>query len=117
VGRLFAGTPWDRPPMCDRCGKVESECACPPSVVEPVRIAPETQEARLKVEKRPRGKVVTTVGGLDPAGNDLAGLAAKLKARCGSGGTVKDGVIEIQGDHLAAAEAALRAIGYKTRRG
>ena len=55
--------------------------------------------------------------GLDPEGNDLDDLAAKLKARCGTGGTVKDGSIELQGDHMAAAEAALKAIGYKVRRG
>jgi translation initiation factor 1 len=117
LGRLFAGTPFDRPPTCERCGKRESECACPPTVDEPVRLAPETQTARLKVEKRPKGKVVTVVLGLDPVGNDLEALAAKLKGRCGTGGTVKDGSIELQGDHLSAAESALNAIGYKTRRG
>ena len=117
MGRLFAGTPFDRPPVCERCGQLESACACPPVVVEPARIAPGEQTARLRLEKRPKGKVVTAVSGLDPSGNDLAELAATLKSRCGSGGTVKDGVIELQGDHLAAAEAALKAIGYKVRRG
>ena len=117
MGRLFAGTPFDRPPTCERCGQLETACACPPVVPEPVRIPPGEQTARLKVEKRPKGKVITAVAGLDPEGNDLAALAATLKGRCGSGGTVKDGVIEIQGDHLAAAEAALKAIGYKVRRG
>ena len=117
MGRLFAGTPFDRPPTCDRCGQLEAACACPPAVVEPVRTPPGEQTARLKVEKRPKGKVVTAVSGLDPAGNDMADLAARLKSRCGAGGTVKDGVIELQGDHLAAAEKALQAIGYKVRRG
>ncbi len=116
MGRLFAGTPFDRPPTCDRCGKLESECACAPLVVEPVRLAPETQTARLKLEKRPKGKVVTLVFGLDPEGNDLESLAAKLKTRCGTGGTVKDGSIELQGDPLAAAELALMGIGYKVKR-
>jgi translation initiation factor 1 len=114
---LFAGTPFDRPPSCERCGKLETECACPPVVVEPSRIAPQTQTARLRLEKRPKGKVVTSVNGLDPAGNDLEALAAKLKARCGSGGTLKDGVIELQGDHGDRAEAALKEIGYKVKRG
>lgn len=117
MGRLFAGTPFDRPPTCERCGKLESECVCPPPVVEPVRLAPETQTARLKVEKRPKGKVVTVVMGLDPGGNDLEALASTLKGRCGTGGTVKDGSIELQGDHLASAEAALKQVGFKTRRG
>jgi translation initiation factor 1 len=117
LGRLFAGTPFDRPPTCERCGKLESECACPPPVVEPVRLDPATQTARLRIEKRPKGKVVTVVQGLDPAGNDLEQLAATLKGRCGTGGTVKDGAIELQGDHLGTAEAALNELGYKTRRG
>ena len=116
MGRLFAGTPFDRPPTCDRCGQAETACACPPVVVEPVRIPPGEQTARLKVEKRSKGKVVTAVSGLDPAGSDLAELAAMLKSKCGAGGTVKDGVIELQGDHLASAEKALGAVGYKVRR-
>ena len=117
MGRLFAGTKWDRPPSCERCGRPESECACPPPSVEPERLAPGAQTARVRVEKRPRGKLVTVVAGLDPSGNDLPDLAARLKAKCGSGGTVKDGLIEIQGDHVSAVESALAAIGYNTRRG
>ena len=115
--RLFAGTPWDRPPTCERCGQLESECTCPPAQAAPSRLAPESQTARLRVEKRPRGKVVTVVANLDPEGNDLPGLSALLKTKCGTGGTVKDGVIELQGDHVAAAERALQALGFKTRRG
>jgi translation initiation factor 1 len=117
LGRLFAGTPWDRPPRCERCGRLETECTCPPPVVEPVRPPPGQQTARLRVEKRPKGKAVTAIRGLDPAGDHLADLAARLKARCGTGGTAKEGVIELQGDHLAAVEAALQALGYRTRRG
>jgi translation initiation factor 1 len=118
MGRLFAGTPWDRPPSCERCGRPESECSCPPPpAAGPVRLDPARQTARLRVERRPKGKVVTIVADLDPAGTDLAELAARLKGRCGTGGTVKDGRIELQGDHLAGAEAALAALGYKTRRG
>jgi translation initiation factor 1 len=117
MGRLFAGTQWDRPPTCERCGKLEAECLCPPATVEPKRVPPETQTARLRLEKRPKGKHVTTVTGLDPEGSDLVDLAGRLKAKCGTGGTLKDGIIELQGDHLASAEAALKAIGYKTKRG
>ena len=66
VTRLFAGTPWDRPPSCERCGKPESECQCPPPAAEPTRIAPELQTARLSLEKRPKGKLVTVIGALIP---------------------------------------------------
>src|SRR5947209_5826063 len=98
MGRLFAGTPWDRPLTCERCGQPESACQCPPVEEEPELIPPEKQTARLKVEKRPRGKVVTVVSGLDPGGNDLTALATTLKGKCGSGGTVKEGLIEVQGE-------------------
>ncbi len=114
--RLFSGTPFDRPPTCDRCDKLLSECTCP-AVIEPkLLLDPATQTARLRVEKRPKGKIVTSVSGLNADGNDLEALAAKLKAKCGSGGTLKDGVIEIQGDHLPKVEDALKAIGYKIKR-
>ena len=115
--RLFAGTPWDRPPTCETCGKPEAECACPPEVTPPARRPPETQTARIRQEKRAKGKLVTVVSGLDAEANDLPDLAAQLKARCGTGGTVKDGLIELQGDQAAAAEATLQALGYRTRRG
>jgi translation initiation factor 1 len=114
--RLFAGTPWDRPPRCERCGQLEADCSCPPPAAEPVRIPPDQQTARLRVEKRAKGKVVTVLWGLDPTGNDLSALAARLKDRCGTGGTVKDGTIELQGDHRAGAEAGLVALGYRVRR-
>lgn len=113
--RLFSGTPFDRPPTCERCGRLEAECACPLQVEEPARLPPGEQTARLRVEKRARGKVVTVVTGLDPLGNDLPSLTSQLKSRCGAGGTVKDGLIELQGDRLAAVAAALRDLGYKTR--
>jgi translation initiation factor 1 len=117
MGRLFAGTPWDRPPTCERCGKPEPQCTCPPPVGQPVRVDPASQTARLRVEKRSRGKLVTLVTNLDPAGNDLPALAARLKSKCGTGGTVKDAAIELQGDHVATAEDVLKGLGYKTQRG
>lgn len=116
MSRLFSGTKWDRPPSCERCGKLEAECACPPRPPpESVRIPPESQTAKLLLEKRAKGKVVTLVANLDPVGNDLPALATLLKAKCGAGGTVKDDRVELQGDHLAGAEEVLRGLGYKTQ--
>jgi len=116
--RLFSGTPWDRPPTCDRCGRPESECDCPlPALPKPTSVPPGSQTARLRVERRAKGKVVTLVTNLDPLGTDLPALASHLKARCGAGGTFKEGLIELQGDRLDAALAALAALGFKTRRG
>jgi translation initiation factor 1 len=59
-----------------------------------------------------RGKAVTTVAGVPRDDAGLKELAAKLKKRCGVGGSVKDGVIELQGDHRDAALEVLRAEGY-----
>lgn len=59
-----------------------------------------------------RGKTVTTVSGV-PLGDDgLRELAGRLKKRCGVGGSAKDGVIELQGDHRDAVLDVLRADGY-----
>lgn len=70
---------------------------------------------RVKVRRETagrRGKAVTTVSNipLDDAG--LRDLAGRLKKRCGVGGSVKDGVIELQGDHRDAVVEMLRASGY-----
>ena len=71
---------------------------------------------RVKVRREVAGrggKAVTTVSGVpvdDPALRDLAG---KLKKRCGVGGSVKDGVIEIQGDHREIVLKILEAEGYR----
>lgn len=109
--RLFAGTPWDIPPTCEQCGEEESACQCP-APPEP-RIPPEQQTARVTVEKRKRGKVVTVINGLPQDGNDLPGLLTRLKNACGAGGTVRESAIEIQGDHAERIRKLLREIGYK----
>ena len=60
-----------------------------------------------------RGKAVTVVRGIPP--RDLATVASDLKRRCGSGGAVKDGVVEIQGDHRPKVVAHLEAQGYRVK--
>lgn len=110
--RLFAGTPFDIPPTCERCGKSESDCQCAPQT-EP-SVPPDKQTARLVVEKRKRGKLVTVVRELDDDAS-LVELLAKLKAACGAGGTAKEGVLEIQGDHLQRVKAILLDAGYRVR--
>jgi translation initiation factor 1 len=62
------------------------------------------------------GKGVTTVTGLPLSLSDIDSLAAKLKKRCGSGGTVRDGVIEIQGDHRDAIVAELAKLGWPAKK-
>ena len=63
-----------------------------------------------------KGKGVTTVTGVPLAGKELQALAKDLKQRCGSGGTVRDGVIEIQGDHRDALVVTLERHGWTVRR-
>jgi len=63
-----------------------------------------------------RGKPVTTVHGLALASDALKALAGDLKRRCGSGGSAKGGVIEIQGDHRDTVVAELEARGYTVKR-
>jgi translation initiation factor 1 len=111
--RLFEGTQWDRPPRCERCGELEESCTCP----SPPRAltAPEKQTARLNVEKRKKGKVVTVVRGLPAEENDLPALLGQLKTACGTGGTLKDGLLEIQGNHLERVRGLLAGIGYCVR--
>ena len=60
-----------------------------------------------------RGKGVTTVGGVPLPDDGLRELAGRLKKRCGVGGSVKNGVIELQGDHRDVVTAVLRADGYE----
>lgn len=113
--RLFAGTPFDRPPHCEVCGKLESECTCPPKIALPTWILPEKQTARLALEKRAKGKMVTVVEGLSPTESDLPALLSKLKTTCGAGGTLQEDTIEIQGDQVNRARDALKKMGYKVK--
>ncbi len=62
------------------------------------------------------GKGVTTVTGLPLPLAEIEALAARLKKRCGSGGTVRDGIIEIQGDHRDALVALLQEAGWQAKR-
>ncbi len=61
------------------------------------------------------GKTVTTIAGIPLASDALAALASELKRACGTGGTVRDYVIEIQGDHRAPIVAQLELRGYTVK--
>jgi translation initiation factor 1 len=62
------------------------------------------------------GKGVSVISGLPLAAADLEALASRLKKLCGAGGAVRDGVIEIQGEHRDRLVAELRKLGYDARR-
>jgi len=63
-----------------------------------------------------RGKVVSIITGVPLEADELVGLAGELKRRCGTGGTLKDDVIEIQGDHPDTLVAQLQRRGFKVKR-
>lgn len=111
--RLFEGTPLDRPPRCERCGELDEECTCPPE--PPLKIPPEKQTARLALEKRKKGKMVTVIRGLPEEGNDLPELLTQLKSTCGAGGSLKEDTLEIQGNQLEQIRQTLQKIGYRVK--
>ena len=71
---------------------------------------------RLQLDRRASGRVVTVVSGLPGSAVEIESLAKQLKAACGAGGSVKNGVLELQGDHRDRVEAALRARGRHSKR-
>lgn len=70
---------------------------------------------RVRLERRPGGRDITTVLGVPGAADAIASLARDLRAACGAGGTVRDGVIELQGDQTDKVRRALAERGIKSR--
>lgn len=94
--------------MCPDCRQPVANCNCGQAVIPKgdgvVRVSRET--------KGRGGKSVTVVKGLALQADALALVGKQLKAACGSGGTVKDGVIEVQGDHCALVVETLKKLGH-----
>jgi len=61
------------------------------------------------------GKTVTAISGIDLPQDELKQLAKRLKQLCGCGGSITDGIIEIQGDHRATLQSELERLGYKVK--
>lgn len=99
--------------MCPACRRPVAQCSC--AQVRPS--APSDGIVRVSRETKGRGgKAVTLVKGLQHDAATLATLGRQLKAACGSGGTVKDGVIELQGDHCEQVIELLKAQGRTVKR-
>jgi translation initiation factor 1 len=99
--------------MCPKCSRPIAECTCRQEKEIPkgdgiVRVGRETQGRK--------GKGVTVITGVPLAGDELKKLAKELKARCGTGGTIKEGIIEIQGDHRDVLMEALKQRGWNVKR-
>lgn len=80
-------------------------------------LPPNQQTVRVQASRKGRkGKTVTVISGFQHAPDQLNALAKQLKAQCGSGGTIKDSTIEIQGDHSDKLVQVLTQKGYQAKR-
>ncbi len=111
VTGLVYSTEWGK--MCPGCNKPDGKCIC------------RTKQSPLKNDgivrlmretKGRKGKGVTLITGLPLDNEGLKKLAKSLKQKCGCGGSLKNGVIEIQGDHRSVLEKELGELGYKVKR-
>ena len=111
---LFAGTPLEQPVTCEVCEQPLAACVCPRDGEGRV-LLPGEQTAVISRQKRRKGKVVTVIEGLDPAASDLKAILKTLKTVCGSGGTINENTIEVQGDHREKVAKVLKEMGYATK--
>jgi translation initiation factor 1 len=96
--------------MCPRCRKPMASCRCAG------RLATPTGDGIVRVRREVRsGKTLTVVLGVPLPSPELAALGKQLKQKCGTGGTVKDGAIEIQGDHRELVVAFLQQQGHTVK--
>jgi len=98
--------------VCPKCRLPVGKCGCRKETAAP------SGDGMIRVRRETKGrggKTVTTVSGVPLAGEALRHMASELKRRCGTGGTVKDGVIEIQGDHRETIVGELSRRGFTAK--
>ena len=91
--------------ICTKCGLPKELCVCE-------TIAKESQKIIVKIVKKKFNKMSTIVEGIDEKEINLKDLAKRLKSQFACGGTVKDGTIELQGDHRNKIRAELINLGF-----
>jgi len=102
--------------VCPACQKPVLNCSCKKKKSKnPVNVKYDGIIRVQREVKGRKGKTVTTVSGFQIAADELKLLAAQLKRRCGTGGSVKDGVIVIQGDHGSTLITELKNRGFKAK--
>jgi translation initiation factor 1 len=94
--------------ICDTCGLPKEICVCED-------IAREQQEIRITADSRRYGKMMTIVDGIQDSSISLDNLLSKLKGACACGGTIKDGRIELQGDHRKRVVKVLADMGFQAK--
>ncbi len=90
--------------ICPKCGLPKQACVCE-------EIAKSEQRIQVTTVKKKFGKISTVVSGFDKS-IDIKKIAKELKAELGCGGTVKDNVVELQGDHLRKIKPLLVSLGF-----
>jgi translation initiation factor 1 len=100
--------------LCPKCHQLKKTCTCKPD--EPPAPNKSTVVRVGRETKGRGGKGVTIISDLPLDETGLTELATKLKTRLGTGGTVKDGRIEIQGDHRDRLVAELEGMGYRVKK-
>jgi translation initiation factor 1 len=111
AGRLVYST--ESGSVCPKCGWPAGDCRCSKPAEEPV---PSKPVAKLRLETKGRGgKSVTVVDGLPRNSAFVEGLAKELKGALGTGGTARDGCIEIQGDHRDRLRPLLSKKGFAVK--
>lgn len=99
--------------ICPGCGETAKTCACRK------RRGDDSGDGIVRIRRETRGrggKTVTVILGVPLDEQGIRNLSGELKRRCGTGGTVKDGAIEIQGDHCDLLAADLRTRGFRVKR-
>ena len=91
--------------MCPKCGLVKELCVCE-------TIAKESQLIKVFLERKKFRKFCTIIEGIDQKEIDIKDLAKKLKEQFACGGTVKEGKIELQGDHKSKVKGILVNMGF-----
>lgn len=99
--------------MCPQCRQPVAACRCAAAT------APPASDGLVRVSTQTKGrggKAVTLVRGLALDASALSALGKQLRTACGAGGTVKDGVLEVQGEHCERVMALLKDQGFAVKR-
>ncbi len=87
-------------------------CSLPKDICRCQELAKTEQRIKVRVERRKWGREVTLVEGIDSKDISLSELVTKLKMRCACGGSAKDGIIVLQGDHRHHIQRILEDLGF-----
>lgn len=115
----MSGIVWssDNGRMCPKCGKGKDKCVCKKSDGNSAEKNLDGDSVRIFRDRKARkGKVVTVITGIPLQGKALKEFAKKLKQKCGSGGTIKEDVVEIQGDFLEKIMEILQKNGWNVKK-